>query len=332
VITKEKLEKILSNFEFRGNLIDLRQMRYVQDIMYTGGVVKCVLNVTEENAEFIRAIDIELKDKIAKLDGVESVKTVLSGSIPPKESTEERKKIRVPGIKKVILVSSGKGGVGKSTISFLLAKTLANQNYKVGVLDADVYGPSFPTLTNKSEKPKIVEGKMIPHTFDNEVKVNSIGYLIPQEKALIWRGPMITKALHQLINSTVWGKLDYLIVDMPPGTGDIHLTLCEKYHIDGVLIISTPQSLAIADVSRAVDMYKKMSISIIGIVQNMSYFCAKNGDKEYLFGTGQELKKYAHTANVPIVAELALDSGLQNNSEISTLVEAEMGKISKSIQ
>lgn len=330
MIMKEKIEKILSNFEFRGNSVDLRKMQYVQDVVVKGASVRCVLNVTQENAEFINSIDAKLKNEIAQIDGVESVKTVLSGSVTPKESNEG-KKVRVPGIKKIILVSSGKGGVGKSTIAFLLAKNLANQKYKVGVLDADVYGPSFPTLTNKSEKPKIVEGKMIPHTFGNGVKVNSIGYLMPPEKALIWRGPMITKALHQLINSTVWGELDYLIVDMPPGTGDIHLTLCEKYHVDGALIISTPQALAIADVSRVIDMYRKLSIPIIGIVQNMSYHSNKLGDREYIFGSGDKLREYSSAVSIPILEELPIDASLQVYKNHSASIDSKIAKISNSI-
>ncbi|MCH9753986.1 MAG: Mrp/NBP35 family ATP-binding protein [Alphaproteobacteria bacterium] len=314
MITKEKIEKILSNFEFRGKSVDLLGLNYVQDIIVNGDIVKAILNVNEENAEFINDLDKEFKRKLYELEGIASVKTVLSGAIPPKESMK-KSKIRISGVRNVILVSSGKGGVGKSTISFLLSKSLAEHKYKVGVLDADVYGPSFPTLTNKSEKPNIVDGKMIPHIFGENIKVNSIGYLMPPEKALIWRGPMITKALHQLVSSTVWGELDYLIIDMPPGTGDIHLTLCEKYHIDGAIIVSTPQSLAIADVSRAIDMYKKMSVRIIGMVQNMSYFIGKDGSKEYIFGDGEELRRYSASLSIPIIAEVPIDPNIENNQE-----------------
>jgi ATP-binding protein involved in chromosome partitioning len=305
MITKEKLDVLVSNFLFRGRHIDLRAEGYIIDLVLKDNEIGCVINVTEENQEIIHPISAELKKIFIELEGVESVKIVFTGDHEPKP---EKSKIRIPGVKKVILVSSGKGGVGKSTIAFILAKIMSEKGKKIGLLDADIYGPSVSTLTGISDKPEIVDKQMIPHDYHG-IQVNSMGYLIPESKALSWRGPMITKALHQLLYTTKWENLDYLIIDMPPGTGDIHLTICDKYNVDSVIIVSTPQILAVADVSRAIDMYHKFSIPILGIVKNMSYV-GNAEEKNYVFGKGEELSVYSKKYGVEILCEVPLDAGL----------------------
>ncbi len=305
MITKEKLDDLVSNFLFRGRRIDLRREGYIADLVLKGNSVSCIVNVTEENQERVTALSDELKKAFAALEGVESVKIVLTGEHVPKP---EKSKIKIPGVRKIILVSSGKGGVGKSTVSFILAKLMHKRGKKVGLLDADIYGPSIPTLTGISEKPEIIDNQMIPHNHEG-LQVNSMGYLIPESKALSWRGPMITKALHQLLYTTKWDNLDYLIVDMPPGTGDIHLTICDKYNVDGVIMVSTPQKLSVADMSRAVDMYRKFSIPILGIVKNMSYVANATG-RNYIFGKGEELSEYSKESGVEIICEIPLNAAL----------------------
>lgn len=305
MITKEKLDTLVSGFLFRGRRIDLRSEGYIVDLALKDNRVSCVVNVTEENQERVTALSAELKKVFASLEGVESVKIVLTGEHAPKP---EKSKIKIPGVKKIILVSSGKGGVGKSTVAFILAKLMRKQGKKVGLLDADIYGPSIPTLTGISEKPEIIDNQMIPHDHEG-LQVNSMGYLIPESKALSWRGPMITKALHQLLYTTKWDDLDYLIVDMPPGTGDIHLTICDQYHVDGAIMVSTPQKLSVADMSRAVDMYRKFSIPILGIVRNMSYVENPAG-RNYIFGKGEELSEYSKGSGVEIICDIPLDAAL----------------------
>jgi ATP-binding protein involved in chromosome partitioning len=305
MITKEKLDALVCNFLFRGRHIDLREEGYIMDLVPKDNKVNCVINVTEENQEIIDHISTELKKRLSELEGVDSVKIVFTGDHNPKP---EKRKIRIPGVKNVILVSSCKGGVGKSTIALILARLMSEQGKNVGLLDADIYGPSVPALTGISEKPEIVDKQIIPHDY-HKIQVNSMGYLIPESKALSWRGPMITKALHQLLYATKWKNLDYLIIDMPPGTGDIHLTICDKYNIDSVIIVSTPQVLSVSDVSRAIDMYNKFSIPILGIVKNMSYI-GNAGDKNYIFGKGEELSAYSKKSGVEILCEVPLDADL----------------------
>lgn len=329
MIDKEKLEKIFQNFKFKSKILDLRKVGYLQDVIIKNDEVGCIINVTEENAEFIQQISNSLKSTLSAIEGVKKANIVFTGVTAPKESNA--KKIEIPGVKRLILVSSGKGGVGKSTIAFLLSLFLAKKGFKTGILDADIYGPSLPALTNRYEKPEIVDGKMIPYIFEG-VKVNSIGYLIPEGKALVWRGPMITKALHQLLSSTDWGDLDFLIVDMPPGTGDIHLTICEKYSIDSVYMVSTPQELSIVDVSRAVDMYKKLGVEISGIIQNMSFFQDSSGEKHYLFGKEDLLKEYSAKNNIQIIAQVPIEQDLLSNAFNNLKIQESFDSILKSIQ
>lgn len=329
MIDKEKLEKIFQSFKFREQILDLRKIGYLQDVIIKTDEVGCIVNVTEENAEFIQQISNSLKSIISSIDAVKKVNIVFTGTAAPKESKTQ--KIEIPGVKRLILVSSGKGGVGKSTIAFLLSLFLAKKGFKTGILDADIYGPSLPSLTKRYEKPEILDGKMIPYVFEG-VKVNSVGYLIPEGKALVWRGPMITKALHQLLSSTAWGDLDFLIVDMPPGTGDIHLTICEKYSIDKVYMVSTPQELSVVDVSRAVDMYQKLGVKISGIIQNMSFFQDSSGEKHYLFGKENFLKEYSAKNNLQVITQVPIEQDLLSKAFNNSTIEEFFNPILKSIQ
>ena len=185
-------------------------------------------------------------------------------------------------IKTCFGISSCKGGVGKSTVACNIAITLANQGYKVGLLDADIYGPSVPTLLGIGDKePKVEDGKFLPFEVFG-IKAMSIGFLVNEEQAIVWRGPMLAKGLDGLINKTIWGDLDYLIVDFPPGTGDVQISMSQKLKLDGTLIITTPQLLSLKDVIRGINMFIKVDVPILGVVENMSYLEEQN-EKKYIF-------------------------------------------------
>lgn len=307
--TEKDIAQLLRHFDFNGKSIDLIALEHVGGFALKNGVVNCIINVTPTNRLYIKQLAGAAEGSLQKLKGVEKVNLVLTA----KKADEEKKKADIPSIKNIILVSSGKGGVGKSTIAFYLSLLLAKKGLKVGLMDADIYGPSLPTFTKITDKPDFIDGNMIPHEIAG-VKMNSIGYLVEDGKALIWRGPMITKALYQLLHNTQWGELDFLIIDMPPGTGDIHLTLAEKYNIHGALIISTPQELALADVARVTDMYEKLELPILGIVENMSYFVDDSGKKNYIFGDQQALQAFCKIRNITLLASIPLDPGLNQNS------------------
>ena len=204
-------------------------------------------------------------------------------------------------IKTCFGISSCKGGVGKSTVACNIAITLANQGYKVGLLDADIYGPSVPTLLGIGDKePKVEDGKFLPFEVFG-IKAMSIGFLVNEEQAIVWRGPMLAKGLDGLINKTIWGDLDYLIVDFPPGTGDVQISMSQKLKLDGTLIITTPQLLSLKDVIRGINMFIKVDVPILGVVENMSYLEEQNGNWvgviDPTYTNGQAVGGFGNTPN-----------------------------------
>lgn len=215
-------------------------------------------------------------------------------------------------IKLIVAVASGKGGVGKSTVTANLAATLAKLGHKVGVLDADIYGPSMPMmfgLTNKNIQSN--DGKTMEPFVQHGVALNSIGFVVPDDKATIWRGPMASKALMQVLNETNWPELDILLVDMPPGTGDIQLTLSQSIKCDAALIVTTPQNIALADAEKGINMFNKVNTPVVGVVENMSQFiCGQCGAEHQLFGSGGA-KRCADDHKIPLLAQLPLKAQIR---------------------
>ncbi|GAB6263203.1 iron-sulfur cluster carrier protein ApbC [Photobacterium sp. R1] len=211
------------------------------------------------------------------------------------------------GVKNLLVVSSAKGGVGKSTTAVNLALGLKALGAKVGLLDADIYGPSVPMMLGAGdEKPSSPDGKMMSPVEAHGLYTNSVGYLVPAENATVWRGPMASKALSQIVNETLWPDLDYLVVDMPPGTGDIQLTMAQQMPVTGAVVITTPQDLALADAIKGVNMFHKVNIPVLGVVENMSYHvCSACGHHEPIFGTGGA-EKMARDYAIPLLAQLPL--------------------------
>lgn len=216
-------------------------------------------------------------------------------------------KLKVEQVKKIIAVASGKGGVGKSTVAVNLALALQKEGNAVGLLDADIYGPSQPMMLGfTGERPVLQDGKLLP-VMCHGLQSMSMGYLVDDNAAMVWRGPMLGKALQQLLQDTKWDALDYLIIDLPPGTGDIHLTLCQKIAITGAVIVTTPQDLALFDVKRACEMFKKLNVPILGVIENMSvYHCPQCGHDEKIFGEGGG-KKLADEYGFSVLGAIPLD-------------------------
>ncbi|NQZ08228.1 MAG: iron-sulfur cluster carrier protein ApbC [Algicola sp.] len=222
-------------------------------------------------------------------------------------------------INNIILVASGKGGVGKSTTAVNLALALSQSGSKVGLLDADVYGPSLPLMMGmQGQRPTSLDGKIMEPLVGFGIKVNSIGFLINPEDAAVWRGPMASSALSQLIGETNWGELDYLIVDMPPGTGDIQLTISQKFPCTGAVIVTTPQNIALADAEKGVAMFTKVNIPVLGIVENMSYFqCSKCGNVEHIFGKDGAVAM-AKEHGTELLGQIPLQQQTRENSDNGT--------------
>lgn len=222
-------------------------------------------------------------------------------------------------IRNIVLVASGKGGVGKSTTAVNLALALQQEGAKVGLLDADIYGPSIPLMLGmQGQKPTSKDGKIMEPLEGYGVKVNSIGFLIAAEDAAVWRGPMASSALSQLIGETNWGELDYLIVDMPPGTGDIQLTISQKFPCTGSVVVTTPQNIALADAEKGISMFSKVNIPVLGIIENMSYFsCSACGEVDYIFGQ-DGAKALADKFDTQLLGQIPLEKENRENGDNGT--------------
>ena len=228
----------------------------------------------------------------------------------------------LPNVRNIIAVGSGKGGVGKSTTSVNLALALAAEGLKVGVLDADVYGPSVPMMLGLSGRPDSPDGKTIEPKQAHGIEAMSIGLLVEQDTPMIWRGPMATSALTQLLGDTRWGDLDVLVVDLPPGTGDIQLTLAQKIPVAGAVIVTTPQDIATLDARKALKMFEKVNIPVLGLVENMAvHVCANCGHAEHLFGQGGAQAMSAQYG-LPVLGSLLLEAGIREHGDGGTPIVA----------
>jgi len=224
----------------------------------------------------------------------------------------------LPGVKNVIAIASGKGGVGKSTVSANLALALKAEGASVGVLDADIYGPSQPRMLGLTGRPDTKDGKRIEPKVNHGIQVMSIGFMIEEDTAMIWRGPMVTQALQQLLGETNWSDLDYLIIDLPPGTGDIQLTLCQRVPVSGALIVTTPQDIALLDAKKALKMFEKVNVPVLGIVENMAtHICSNCGFEEHIFGEGGGARMAADY-KVPLIGSLPLDIRIREQADGGT--------------
>ncbi len=264
------------------------------------------------------------------LPGVEALFVNVSSKVVP-HAVQRGVKL-VEGVKNIIAVASGKGGVGKSTTAVNLALALAAEGAKVGILDADIYGPSQPTMLGISGEPKSIDGKSIEPMEGHGLQAMSIGFMIPGDDVpMVWRGPMVTQALDQLLHQTRWNGLDYLVVDLPPGTGDIQLTLAQKVPVTGAIIVTTPQDIALMDARKGLKMFEKVDIKILGIVENMStHICTQCGHEEHIFGSGGGEKMCADY-NVEFLGGLPLDIRIREQADSGnpTVVADPNGAIAK---
>lgn len=285
----------------------------VRALTLEGSTVRFVLEIDPAKSDAYAPVRDQAEAVVSALAGVEKVSALMTAhstkappDLKPNKPAEPQGPQKIPGIAKIIAVASGKGGVGKSTVSANLACALAQAGRRVGLLDADVYGPSQPRMLGVSGRPASPDGKTILPLRNHGVTMMSIGLMTNDDQAVVWRGPMLMGALQQMMMQVQWGALDVLIVDLPPGTGDVQMTLAQKAQVDGAIVVSTPQDVALIDARKGIDMFHKLNVPILGLIENMStHICSNCGHEEHIFGHGGVAAE-AEKLNVPLLAEVPL--------------------------
>ena len=292
----------------------------ISGIKIQEGKVSFVITLSPEMVKEKAEVEKACEQAVLNIPGVKQVSIIVTAE-KPVQPTETKRAVwntnPIPEVAKIIAISSGKGGVGKSTTAVNLARALVKRGFKVGLLDGDIYGPSLPKMLGIQQKPEIVDNKIIPLNVHG-LKCISIGFLVGEDSAIIWRGPQATKALHQMLRDVAWGELDYLLIDMPPGTGDIHLSLVQQVPVNGAVIVTTPQEVALADARKSIDMFAKVNVPIIGIIENMSGFTDPDtGKTHFIFGEGGG-HKLAEQTQSPYLGSVAIDMELRIASDNGT--------------
>jgi ATP-binding protein involved in chromosome partitioning len=292
---------------------DLVSAGAVKDTAIDGDKVKVKVVLGYPAFGYVDKLSEQLKSRIEKLDGVTSAEIDVSWDIASHSVQGGMNPLE--GIKNVIAVASGKGGVGKSTTAVNLALALQQEGARVGVLDADIYGPSVPRMLGIDGKPESTDGKSLEPMGGHGLQAMSIGFMIDEETPMIWRGPMVTQALEQLLRDTRWKSLDYLVIDLPPGTGDVQLTLAQKVPVSGAVIVTTPQDIALLDARKGLKMFEKVEVPVLGVVENMSiHICSECGHAEHIFGQGGG-EKMCDQHNVDFLGALPLDISIRENAD-----------------
>lgn len=329
---------------------DLVSRDLVRALSVSGGQVRFVIESdTPEDAGRMEPIRSAAEAAVRRLPGVEQVTVVLTAhgpsARPPTHpaSREEPPSLtigrhptarqggpqKVPGVERILAVASGKGGVGKSTVASNLAVALARAGRRVGLLDADIYGPSQPRMMGVSARPSSPDGKTIIPLKAHGVTVMSIGLLLDDAQAVVWRGPMLMGALQQLLGQVEWGRLDVLIVDLPPGTGDVQLTLCQRTEVTGAVVVSTPQDVALLDARKAIGMFNMLKTPVLGLIENMSaYICPSCGHEAHIFGHGG-VRAEAERIGVPFLGEIPLSLDVRLAGDAGTPVAAGGGRVAE---
>ncbi|MEJ2760640.1 MAG: iron-sulfur cluster carrier protein ApbC [Gammaproteobacteria bacterium] len=284
---------------------DLVSAEAVRDVRVEDGAAHIVIDLGYPAAGYRATLEQAVRERLQGLAGVTDVRVDIGSTIV---SHAVQKSVKpLANVKNTIAIASGKGGVGKSTTAVNLALALQAEGASVGILDADIYGPSQPRMLGCRMQPDTTDGKSIEPNVSYHIQSMSIGYLVDEETPMIWRGPMVTSALEQLLNDTNWRDLDYLVIDLPPGTGDIQLTLCQKIPVSGAIIVTTPQDIALLDARKALKMFEKVEVPVLGIVENMStHICSQCGHEEHIFGSGGG-EQMARQYGVDLLGSLPLD-------------------------
>ena len=327
-MNEKQIIKALSKVDDPDLKKDLVSLNMIKNISVNNNVVSFEIVLTTPACPLKEKIKNDCLNELNKINNNVKYNIIFSSNVVPFD-----KKTMIKNIKNIIAISSGKGGVGKSTIASNLAVGLGNMGAKTGLIDADIFGPSIPTMFNcENEQPTIKKSKeknIIIPIEQYGIKLLSMGLLIPNNKAVVWRGPMASSAMKQLILDVEWGELDYLIVDLPPGTSDIHITLSQSFPVTGTVIISTPQKVSTNDAEKAISMYnqEQTNIPIIGLIENMSYFIDDNNKKNYLFGKDGG-KTLCNKFSIDFIGQIPIDKRISDGSDLGYPIILKENKIS----
>ncbi|MDT8856502.1 Mrp/NBP35 family ATP-binding protein [Paracoccaceae bacterium Fryx2] len=334
-VTQEAVLAALSRVPLPGGG-DLVSRDMIRALTVEAGQVRFVIEAeSPEQARALAPAQAQAEAALRALPGVAGVQVVMTAHGPAARapavkigqhpSPQTGGPQRISGIDRIIAIGSGKGGVGKSTVASNLAVALARQGRRVGLLDADIYGPSQPRMMGVRKRPASPDGKTIIPLQAHGVTMMSIGLMLKEDEAVIWRGPMIMGALQQLLGQVAWGRLDILLIDLPPGTGDIQLTLCQRTHLTGAIVVSTPQDVALLDARKALDMFQKLKTPVLGLIENMStYICPNCGHEAHLFGHGGVAAEAAKQG-LPFLGELPLSLDVRVAGDAGTPIAAGEG-------
>lgn len=345
-VTKEEVLAVLAKVRGPDLEGDIVSRGMVSDVFISDNKVYFSITVPAERAHELEPLRVAAERSVKAMPGIKGALVTLTADrkagspapppqpVPPRTAAggpahdhshghahpPQREKAGVPGVGAIIAVASGKGGVGKSTTAVNLALGLQANGLKVGILDADIYGPSVPRLLKISGRPQQIENRIIRPMENYGLKAMSMGFLVDEETAMIWRGPMVQSALMQMLREVAWGDLDVLVVDMPPGTGDAQLTMAQQVPLAGAVVVSTPQDLALIDARKAITMFRKVEVPLLGIVENMSFFLAPDTGKRYdIFGHGGA-RAEAERIGVPFLGEVPLTIDIRERSDAGTPV------------
>ncbi|NVJ98619.1 MAG: Mrp/NBP35 family ATP-binding protein [Alphaproteobacteria bacterium] len=326
---KSAIETALGTIQAPGMQKSIMESKLVSAVVVDGAKVGIILDFGGQAPADAEALRTQVESTAKAVDGVEEANVIMTASRPAPQSTPKGPSApkappsptEIPGVKHIIAVASGKGGVGKSTTSVNLALALRDQGLKVGILDADIFGPSLPMLMGIEDRPEI-KNKVIQPLYAHGIKVMSIGFLIDVDQPVVWRGPRVMGATQQMLRDVAWGPLDVLVVDMPPGTGDVQLTMVQQAPLSGAVIVSTPQDLALIDARKGLAMFRQVEVPILGIIENMSTFhCPKCGEESHIFGHGGA-EETAGELDCRFLGALPLHMSVRENADAGTPIVA----------
>ena len=291
---------------------DIVTLNFVKEVRIQGGEVDFTIELTTPACPVRDEMKAEAERVVAALPGVTAARAKMTADVKARGGFGRQ---GVPGVRNIIVVGAGKGGVGKSTTAVSLALALLKKGARVGLMDADVYGPNLPQMLGITDQPDVTEGKKMVPVQAYGLKVMSMGMLIPPDQPVIWRGPMLHGAMQQFMRDVTWGELDYLVIDLPPGTGDVALSLSQSVPVAGAVVVTTPQGVSISDVRKAVQMFRQLNIPILGAVENMSYFvCGHCGGRTDIFGQGGG-QRMAQDMGIPFLGEVPIDTRVRSGGD-----------------